>query len=106
MDNWTKTKRATTVHRDDKGTHVIYHRTCVASFTSNHITLNDGGWQTYTTKDRLNQISREYGLEYSIYQKNHVWYIVYGDATYNWDSAYGTVEIDRIIKTVNREKVS
>jgi len=107
MDHkWIKTKVATDAWTDERGTHVTYHRTCVVSFTDEHITLNDGGWQTYTTKDRINQASREYGLLYSVYQKDYEWYIVYNNATYKWGSA-NTVEIDRIAQTVtNCEKVA
>jgi hypothetical protein len=33
-------------------------------------TLNSGGWQTSTTKDRINQYS-----PMKVYQKKHVWYL-------------------------------
>lgn len=36
-------------------------------------TLNTGGWQTVTTKDRLNKYSPA-----SVYQKNRLWYVADG----------------------------
>lgn len=40
-------------------------------------TLNSGGWQTLTTKDRINQYSPRY-----VYQKNFEWFVKINDKSY------------------------
>lgn len=62
--------------RTEKGiTYVRYHNTDVVSFTDKRVTLRTGGWCTVTTKTRMNQAANQFGLGYSVYQKNHDWYV-------------------------------
>lgn len=65
----------TAVYHDGTHTCVVYHNTCVARFNSAEIILDSGGWRTVTTKARMNQASNQYGLGFSVYQKDHVWYV-------------------------------
>lgn len=51
---------------------VRYHRTNIASYSPGVATFTSGGWETYTTKDRLNQLLPS---RYSIFQKKHRWYL-------------------------------
>jgi hypothetical protein len=45
----------------------------------NHtVTLNTGGWESRTTKDRINAAAREFGIPIQVYQKNYEWFIDYG----------------------------
>ena len=68
---------ATTVHTDDKDEmHVIYHKTAIVSFDQDKITLRSGGWETVTTKRKMNQASEQFNLKFSVYQKDYVWYVV------------------------------
>ena len=43
------------------------------------ITISDGGWQTVTTKERLNGILDHLNLGH-IFQKDFVWYYAVGDS--------------------------
>ncbi len=53
---------------------VKYHGTNIIKIDpENVVTLNTGGWETNTTKDRLNQFLS--CRDAYIFQKNHVWYI-------------------------------
>ena len=73
---------ATSIFTDENGTtHVQYHATRVVSFDSGAIVLRSGGHHTNTTKTRMNQASNEFGLGFSVYQKNHNWYVDYNGAT-------------------------
>src|SRR5574343_438020 len=56
---------------------VRYHQTQVVCWTSNHMVLHTGGWFTNTTKVRMNQAARQYGLGYRVYQKQHTWRVTY-----------------------------
>lgn len=60
-------KTATKVIKGDDGyTRVLYHDTVVVAFNEYEIILNSGGWQTKTTKTRMNQASDEFGLGFSV----------------------------------------
>jgi len=69
-------RTATKVEHRGLETFVRYHNTDVVQFDSLYITLNTGGWETATTKLRMNQASNQFGLGYQVYQKNYDWYVV------------------------------
>ena len=81
-------QHATTIFTDDNTTYVIYHSTAVVKFydkgKTERIILNSGGWETKTTKDRMNQTAQEYNLNYSVYQKDYIWYVNYGNKIYQF----------------------
>ncbi len=56
-------------------TYVQYHATNIVEFDGDTVTLNSGGWQSVTTKRKMNQASHQFGLGYGVYQRNHVWYV-------------------------------
>ena len=58
-------------------TSIVYHSTAVVQFNSDKIILNSGGWDTRTTKSRMNQASNQYGLGYEVYQVDYSWYVDY-----------------------------
>ena len=68
-------RTATTVSTDGGKTRVVYHATTVVSFDAETVTLNSGGWQTSTTKTRMNQASNQFGLGYRVWQKNDIWFV-------------------------------
>jgi hypothetical protein len=70
---------ATNVVEDGKVTMVVYHSTPVVKFTESKIILNTGGWNTQTTKNRMNQASNQFGLGYQVRIKNGTWVVEYGD---------------------------
>ena len=65
----------TTISTDETGTHVCYHSTRVVSFNSNTVTLRSGGYHTNTTKIRMNQASQQFGLGFSVWQKDFAWFV-------------------------------
>ena len=70
----------TTIATDNDVLMVTYHNTIVVKVVDNrYVTLNSGGWYTNTTKTRMNQASRQYGLRYSVYQVDFTWYVSIGD---------------------------
>jgi hypothetical protein len=48
------------------------------------ITLDTGGWRTPTTKLRMNQAARAWGLGYHVYQADGAWYVDIDGVTYNY----------------------
>ena len=48
---------------------VTYHTTNIVVFDTETITLNFGGWDTVTTRRKMNQASSQFNLGYSVYRK-------------------------------------
>ena len=78
--NHTVGAHATTVARDRTGTlNITYHSTVVVSVADDgRITLDSGGHRTSTTKTRMNQAARQYGLGFEVYQRARAWYVRVG----------------------------
>lgn len=66
-------KRLSTGNMLVKDGNVYLHGNLIASLENLVLTVTDAGWQTNTTKERLNGILDGFGLQ-GIYQKKHVWY--------------------------------
>ena len=58
----------TTVGQCDGRTAVTYHSTLIVEFDSHNITLRTGGWDSVTTRRKMNQAARQFGLGYSVYR--------------------------------------
>lgn len=57
---------------------IMLHSTYVVKIhPDNTYTLNSGGWQTLTTKDRINQYNPR-----RVYQRDFTWYIKINDKEY------------------------
>ena len=54
---------------------VIYTNTAIVSWDNDAITLRSGGWESVTTKRKMNQASHQFGLGYSVYQRNYTWFV-------------------------------
>lgn len=66
----------TRIEPDADGVHVRYHATRVISKAfDGTITLRTGGYQTRTTKVRMNQALRQWGTPYVVCQKAFAWYL-------------------------------
>lgn len=74
-------KHNTTIFNDGLHTVIKYHYTDVVKFNHNEIILNSNGYQTYTTKARMNQASNQYGLGYQVYQRDYKWFVDYQGQT-------------------------
>ena len=55
-------------------THLYLHGNEIARLSNNVLTLSSCGWETNTTKERLNGLLRQYGNKI-IRQKEGVWYL-------------------------------
>ena len=68
---------------------VRYHYTDVATrHPDGTVTLRTGGWRTVTTKRRINQALRYFGIPARLYQHRHDWYVsAYGDGAIEFTDA-------------------
>ena len=64
---------------------VYLYNNLIAMIGDTWLELFDGGYQSNTTKSRLNAILKEHGNSEYIYQKNFNWFVStkYGDVPFN-----------------------
>ena len=67
----------TSVIMEDNVLLITYHSTIVVKVSDDELILNSGGYQTSTTKRRMNQASLQYNLGFSVYQSDFCWYVAY-----------------------------
>ena len=86
---------ATTIATDEQGwTHVTYHQTQVVSFHPDKgVVLRSGGWQTVTTKRRMNETAKQFRLGFRVFQKAFEWFV---------ETRWGTVPFADGINILNR----
>ena len=82
----------TSVHFDpETGVSVVrLHGNKIAEVTDNDMTIFDGGWQTTTTKSRLNALINEFcnGITDGVFQKNYEWFIRDNNTTVDFENGY------------------
>ena len=59
------------------GSIVKLHGNKIAEVYANSIVLFDGGWQTVTTKSRLNALLDEFATGTGVIQRNFEWFLTY-----------------------------
>jgi len=69
----------TAIYNQNGTTHLIHHKTAIVKH--NHlektIELDSGGWQSKTTKDRMNAYFNENNLEqFGVFQKDYAWWVL------------------------------
>ena len=73
--NWSKAN--TTVTTQDGVSEVRLHGNLIAKVGDDFVTVFDGGWQSNTTKSRLNAIINEFCNAFTdgIFQKDFQWFV-------------------------------
>ena len=68
----------TTVVQNDRDMDVFLHGNHIATLCkiSMDLRIFDGGWQSNTTKSRLNALLQEFADSYKVIQKDFTWYVV------------------------------
>ena len=67
----------TQVKHDGDETFVFLHGNHIATVRHHSILLFDGGWQSNTTKSRLNALLDEFSYGMRVFQKNWEWFVGY-----------------------------
>lgn len=85
---WNKVSPYQTKITNENGVlSVVYRGTEIVRATATEIRLSTGGWPTVTTKRKMNQTARQFGLDFSVFQKSFDWYVVAGDdAAFQFDT--------------------
>ena len=72
---WSKNNTLTTFSSDLKECFIYLHGNHIATVLNDTMLLFDGGWQSNTTKSRLNALCYEFATGYKVFQKNWDWFV-------------------------------
>ena len=69
---------------------VYLHNNLIATIDNNSVEIYDGGWQSNTTKSRLNALINGLcdGYKCGVYQKNYEWFITDNNETVEFEHGY------------------
>ena len=75
-ETWKSANTSVHYHEEYNSTTVYLHDNLIATVTDNDMTIYDGGWQSVTTKSRLNAICDTFCVDgEGVFQKNFEWFI-------------------------------
>lgn len=78
--DWSKDN--TKVINNEGVSEVYLHNNLIAKIGDTWMQLFDGGWQSNTTKSRLNALLRAHGIgNEGVFQKNYTWFFQMSDGT-------------------------
>ena len=81
--NWSNGNTAVIV--DSKNAdlvEVFLHGNLIAKVCSEFVAIFDGGWQSNTTKSRLNALCQEFRPQAGVFQKDWTWFIRHGNSIF------------------------
>ena len=74
--NWKSGNTEVTIDKETNTSSVYLHGNLIATVTDNDMTIYDGGWQTTTTKSRLNALCQEFCIAgEGVFQKDFQWFV-------------------------------
>jgi len=90
--NWKNAN--TSVITEDGVSEVRLHGNLIAKVGDDFVTIFDGGWQSNTTKSRLNAIINEFcnGITDGVFQKDFQWFIMDNKVIHDFVNGFTFVE--------------
>ena len=74
--NWKNANTEVTIDQETNTSSVYLHGNLIATVTDNDMTIYDGGWQTNTTKSRINALCDAFCVAgEGVFQKNYQWFV-------------------------------
>ena len=88
--NWQSANTVVTYTEENNLSTVYLHGNKIAEIVDTSVAVFDGGWESNTTKSRLNVIINEFcnALTDGIFQKQNVWYVRDNDQVKEWTGSY------------------
>lgn len=74
---WWRTKRSTIVKYEGEGGYCQYHDTKVVEWTADSIILDLDGYDTMTTRNRMNEVAKHEGFDYCVWRERGQTYVAY-----------------------------
>ena len=74
--DWKSGNTEVTIDKETNTSSVYLHGNLIATVTDNDMTIYDGGWQSVTTKSRLNALCQEFCVDgEGVFQKDFQWFV-------------------------------
>ena len=74
--DWRKDNTSVTFDPETNESKVFLHGNHIATIGDDFVQIFDGGWQSNTTKSRLNAILKEHGIKGEcVFQRNFDWFV-------------------------------
>jgi hypothetical protein len=88
--SWTNANTSVTYCADSDESRVYLHGNHIATVGDNFLQVFDGGWQSNTTKSRLNALINRFcnAVTDGVYQRQHVWYLMDNKVEREFESGY------------------
>ena len=88
--SWTSANTSVTYCPETDESRVYLHGNHIATVGDNFLQVFDGGWQTVTTKSRLNALINRFcnAVTDGVYQRQHVWYLSDNKVEREFESGY------------------
>lgn len=91
--NWQSANTSVHFNEESNTSIVRLHGNKIAEVTDDSMTIFDGGWQTTTTKSRLNALCSQFCITgEGVFQKNFQWYVRLFVGAINGKQIYKTEE--------------
>ena len=93
--NWSSANTTVTIDEETNTSSVYLHGNLIATVTDNDMTIYDGGYQSKTTKSRLNALCDAFCISgEKVFQKDFSWYVRKCVGAMNGQSVYKTEEFN------------
>jgi len=93
--NWKLKNTEVKIDEETNISSVYLHGNLIATVTDNDMTIFDGGWQSKTTKSRLNALCDEFCIAgEGVFQKDFAWYVRKFVGKINGQSIFKNDEFD------------
>ena len=74
--NWSSANTSVTIDKETNTSSVYLHGNLIATVTDNDMTIYDGGWQSNTTKSRINALCDAFCIAgEGVFQKDFKWFV-------------------------------
>ncbi len=89
--NWSSANTSVTFDKETHTSSVYLHGNLIATVTDNDMTIYDGGWQSNTTKSRINALCDAFCVSgEGVFQKDFQWYVNKFVGAINGQNVYKT----------------
>ena len=88
--DWKNSNTSVTYVPENDESKVYLHGNHIATIGDNFVQIFDGGWQSNTTKSRLNAIINEFcdAFKDGVYQRDFVWYVRDNNVEHEFENGY------------------
>ena len=88
--NWQSANTSVHFNEESNTSIVRLHGNKIAEVTDDSMTIFDGGWQSTTTKSRLNALINEFcnAVTDGVFQKNYQWFVTDNNVTKEFTNGY------------------